>query len=309
MDILNDVLDTLDLKGALYFRTDFSGEWATQVPQFAQAARFHLVVQGHCHVQTASGARFELTAGDLILLPGGRAHILSSHREFGEAPPLESVLEAANYSEGDVLVVGDGDSDAAVKLVCGHFDFRRGARHPLLSALPESAMVRAGGRARHPLLDEMLTLIARRMFAEEIGSRAAVRRLSEIVFIEILRSSLPHNAALEGVLGAMRDEQIGRALQAMHSRPDKAWTVDALAGEAGMSRSRFAERFRALMGCAPMSYLSDWRLQKSLALLQDTGLSVQEVAVEAGYLSPAAFSRAFSGKFGAAPSDFRREGA
>jgi AraC-like DNA-binding protein len=74
-----------------------------------------------------------------------------------------------------------------------------------------------------------------------------------------------------------------------------------------MSRSRFANRFSSLMGTGPMTYLSDWRLQKALALLDSSQMSVQQIADKSGYQSPSAFTRAFSGKFGASPTDYRRQ--
>lgn len=70
-------------------------------------------------------------------------------------------------------------------------------------------------------------------------------------------------------------------------------------------RSRFASRFRELMGAGPMTYLSDWRLQKALALLDSSHMSVQQIADHSGYRSPSAFTRAFSGKLGSSPSDYR----
>ena len=73
-----------------------------------------------------------------------------------------------------------------------------------------------------------------------------------------------------------------------------------------MSRSRFAERFSDLMGTGPMAYLADWRLQKALSLLDDSRCSVQQVALRTGYRSPAAFTRAFAGKFGVPPTEYRR---
>ncbi|MGB3148547.1 MAG: DUF4142 domain-containing protein, partial [Paracoccaceae bacterium] len=90
---------------------------------------------------------------------------------------------------------------------------------------------------------------------------------------------------------------------------DKGWTVESLASEVAMSRSRFAERFSQLVGVGPMTYLSDWRLQKALALLERSQSTVQEIAGKAGYASPAAFTRAFAGKFGLAPSEYRRRAA
>ncbi|GAB4224818.1 MAG: AraC family transcriptional regulator [Kiloniellaceae bacterium] len=306
MDVLNDILDTLDLKGALYFRTDFSGPWAVTVPDYAEAARFHLVVQGRCHLRLASGATAELGPGDLVLIPRGRSHVLADSE--GRRPAdLETVLAQSGYNGEGALVVGEGDSQASTQLVCGHFTFRSAADHPLLRALPEALVVSAATRAREPWLDEMLRLVARKMFSDEVGSPAAVTRLSEIVFIEVLRIGVEECRDLHRLIEAFGDRQVGRALQLIHERPAEAWTVDGLAGAVGMSRSRFAERFRELVGQGPMSYLADWRLQKALALLDRApGSSVQQIAGQTGYRSPAAFTRAFTGKFGVAPSAYRR---
>ncbi len=305
MDLLDDILGTLDLRGVLYFRTDFTPPWAVTVPEFEQAARFHLVVQGSCHVAFPSGAAAQLGPGDLILIPRGRSHVVAD-RAGREAPPLESVLEEAGYRGDGVLVAGGGDSQATTQLVCGHFSFRSGADHPVLRALPEFVVTTAATRAREPWLDDMLRLVARRVFADEVGSTATVTRLSEIVFIELLRVGIGQSEGLASVLEAFRDRQIGQALELIHARPAEAWTVESLASGVGMSRSRFAERFSALMGTSPMAYLSDWRLQKALSLLDDSRSSVQQVAVQTGYRSPAAFTRAFSGRFGFSPSAYRQ---
>jgi len=309
VDVLDDILDTLELKGALYFRTDCTAPWAIAVPDYAQAARFHLVVQGRCHVQFASGATTELGPGDLVLIPMGRRHVLAD--SAGRQPAdLESVLADSGYRGDGVLVLGDGDPQASTQLICGHFSFRAGADHPLLRALPEFLVVTAAARAREPWLDEVLRLVARKMFSGEIGSPAAVTRLSEIVFIELLRVCVGQCGDLERIVEAFRDRQIGQALQLMHQKPGDAWTVDSLAAAVGMSRSRFAERFSALMGQGPMAYLADWRLQKAMTLLgRSPACSVQQVASQTGYKSPAAFSRAFAGKFGFAPSEYRRRSA
>ncbi|MBT5239386.1 MAG: AraC family transcriptional regulator [Rhodospirillaceae bacterium] len=308
MDVLNDILDTLNLKGVLYFRTNFSAPWAATVPDLEQAARFHLVVQGSCRVEFSSGAAVTLAAGDLVLIPKGRSHVLAD-QPGRTAPTLETVLESVNYDGEGVLVVGDGDPNATTQMVCGHFNFRSGADHPILRALPEYFVTTTSMRARQPLLDEMLRLVAQRAFSEDIGSAAAVTRLSEIVFIELLRAGIDRSDGLTSILEAFRDRQIGQALQLIHARPGDPWTVDGLASDVGMSRSRFAERFSALMGTGPMAYLADWRLQKALSLLDESGCSVQQVASQTGYQSPAAFTRAFSGKFGMPPTEYRRKAA
>lgn len=304
MDIFDDILTTLDLKGSLYFRTDFTAPWAVTVPQHVQAARFHLVIQGRCYVQIEAGPSVELGPGDLILIPAGKSHVLSS-TSVKCAPPLETVLKDANYQGDGVLVVGEGDPDASTQLVCGHFNFRADADHPLIRALPNHILTSASSRAKHPLLDETLRLITRRVFTENLGSTAAISRLSEIIFIELLRSGITQHPAMQSILEAFRDPKIGQSLRLIHAQPDNAWTVETLANEVAMSRSRFADRFRELVGIAPMSYLSEWRLQKALTLLEDARNSVQQVAIQSGYQSPSAFSRAFQGKFGIPPKQYR----
>lgn len=308
MDILNDILDTLDLKGALYFRTEFTPPWAVTVPELHQAARFHLVVQGVCHVRFESGAHVVLNAGDLILIPKGRLHILSDN-ESREPASLEQIYQQTGYSGEGVLAIGEHDPAASTQMLCGHFEFRDGADHPLLRSLPEYILTTSVTRAKEQWLDDILRLIGRRMFSEEAGSPAAVRRLSEIVFIELLRIGIGQSDELAGLLGALSDKQIGQALRLVHAEPAHPWSVASLAQRIGMSRSRFAERFNRLVGMGPMAYLTDWRLQKALMLLTDTRLSIQEIAFESGYQSPAAFTRAFAGKFGDAPSDYRKKAA
>jgi AraC family transcriptional activator of mtrCDE len=307
MDILDDILETLKLKGALYFRTDFSGPWGVTVPDLGQAARFHLVVQGQCRVELASGQTADLGPGDMIMIPKGQSHILADAPGRG-APPLEAVLEAAGYEGSGVLAVGEGDALASTQLICGHLDFRHLAQHPVLHALPDHLVITAAMRAREPWLDELLRMMTRRVFSDALGSEATVTRLSELMFVEVLRAGIGQGANQGLPMQAFRDQHIGCALELIHRAPEKPWTVGSLASATGMSRSRFAERFRELLGVAPVGYLSDWRLQKALSLLEDSQCSVQQVASRSGYKSSAAFSRAFTGKFGRPPTAFRRVG-
>jgi AraC-like DNA-binding protein len=99
---------------------------------------------------------------------------------------------------------------------------------------------------------------------------------------------------------------VGRALAALHDRPAEAWTVESLAKEAALSRSALAERFTHLVGEAPMQYLTRWRMQRAANLLRTRNLSVFEAAMEVGYASEAAFSRAFKKVVGIPPSAWRQ---
>lgn len=304
IDMLSDVLDTVALKGTLYFRTDFSPPFAIGVPAYGHAARFHLVVQGRCHVELPGGENVVLEPGDLVLVPHGSPHVLAD--AAGRTPaPLEQVMATVGYTGEGAFVVGAGDPTASTQMICGHFSFADGADHPLLRALPPVLRVTATDRARLPILDDVLRLIVRRMFEDAPGTAASVSRLSEVLYIETLRAGIERAPDLKRLLSAVYDPQIGKALSLIHHKLEQSWTVESLASEVGMSRSRFAERFRDLVGAGPMSYLTDWRLQRALALLNANRNSVQEVAHRTGYQSPAAFRRAFTQKFGRSPKATR----
>ena len=306
MDVLSDILDVLQLRGTLYFRTAFSAPWSVAVPAQGRAARFHLAVQGRCHVAVGEGQDVVLEPGDMIVIPNGAAHLLSDRP--GRAPAaLEDVLQRAGYDGEGVLVYGgEPEAEAETKLICGHLNFATGAEHPLLRALPPYLLVSAELRARAPWLDELMRLIVRQMFAESPGVTASVIRLSEALFIEVVRTCADQDPALRGVVEALGDPRIGRALSLMHRSLEQDWTLERIAREVGMSRSRFAERFQALMGCAPMSYLADLRLQKARNLLAGTLEPIQRIATQVGYRSPAAFTRAFTGRYGQSPRALRQ---
>ncbi|MDJ0949465.1 MAG: AraC family transcriptional regulator [Alphaproteobacteria bacterium] len=309
MDVLSDILDLLQLRGTLYFRTAFSPPWSVAVPAYGRAARFHLAVQGRCHVRVADKHDVLLNAGDLIVIPNGAAHVLCDQPET-RAAPLEDVLERSGYTGEGVLAYGGAPNPQAdTKLICGHLNFADGADHPLLRALPDYLLVSAELRARAPWLDELMRLITRQMFAEAPGMKASVIRLSEALFIEVVRTCADQDETLAKVISAMGDPRIGRALSLMHRGYEQDWTLDRVAREVGMSRSRFADQFQALIGSAPMSYLSDLRLQTAMTLLAETSEPIQSVAARVGYRSPAAFSRAFASRYGRSPREVRRAAA
>ncbi|MEO1776247.1 MAG: AraC family transcriptional regulator [Pseudomonadota bacterium] len=305
MDVLDSILDTLALRGVVYFRSDFSGPWAVRVPPLVPAARFHLVLQGSCHIEIEDGPSLTLGPGDMVLVPRGRSHMLAD-RPGRRAAPLETVLQEAGFTGRGTLTIGKGDPEAATRTFCGHFAFRPMAAHPLIDALPPCILITAEQRRRHPWLDAVLDLLGQRALSADAGAEATLIRLSEVVFLETLRAGVSADPALSALVSGLADPQVGRAVAAIHADPAAGWSVASLVVEAGMSRSVFAERFAEVIGQPPMTYLAEWRMQRALALLEDRRLGVQQVAAGVGYASAAAFSRAFAGRFGLSPSAYRQ---
>jgi AraC-like DNA-binding protein len=305
MDVLADIFETIQLKSTFYFRTHFSPPWGTTVARHANAVRFHYVMQGRCWIRVESGVPVELSAGDFVLVPSGASHMLTD-QPGGEAPPLETVMQCSGYRGEALFALGHGDPSAATQLVCGHFTFGDGTDHAILRALPTLIGISAEQRAKRAWFNEILTLLVKQVFSNAPGAVAAVTRLSEILFIEAIRFAGDQAPELKRLLDAFADARIGRAIALIHKEPAHPWTVEELASEVGMSRTRFAERFQELIGLGPVTYLIEWRLQRAVVALRTSQRSVAEIAYASGYTSQAAFTRTFKERFGQSPKAFRK---
>ena len=141
------------------------------------------------------------------------------------------------------------------------------------------------------------------------GSEVVATRLAEVLFIQVLRAHIASEPERNREwLRAIFDPQIGTALAAIHGNVNTSWTVESIAAAAGMSRSGFAARFKELLGQTPLEYVTEWRMQKAMQLLDKRDKKLIEIARSVGYDSDAAFSKAFKRVVGANPSDFLRRG-
>lgn len=138
------------------------------------------------------------------------------------------------------------------------------------------------------------------------GNRAVLSRLSELLFVEVLRWQLTYiSNGHRGWLAGLKDDHVGRALALLHGNPARAWTVDDLAASSGISRAAFAKRFADLVGETPVQYLAGWRMHLARRLLRESNIGIAELAARVGYESEAAFSRAFRRAVGIPPANWR----
>jgi AraC-like DNA-binding protein len=187
--------------------------------------------------------------------------------------------------------------------VCATLDFDGGAAHPLVRALP--ALIRLPLHAVDGL-EQSLGLLFAETTRVQCGHRLLADRLFEVVLIQLLRWLLDHPQESElpsGLLTGLGDPQLARVLVAMHERPGEPWMLEQMAGVAGMSRSAFASRFKAVVGATPADYLASWRLTIAQAELRN-GASVKTIADELGYANSSAMSRLFTQKVGVSPREW-----
>lgn len=303
MDVLSQILRELRIESTVFCRFDVHPGHGVRYGSMA-AAGFHVVVEGDLELVLDSGARHALRAGDFVLLPHSAPHVVRA----GTGARIEPILDAAGRAVDGLSRVGPlGDAPPAGTYICGAIGFGTGHEHPMLTALPDVVIVRADAGRPQAWLATQLDAVACEARSGRPGGEAMIARLCEALFIQALRvqlAELPPGAT--GWLGALRDQQLARALGAIHRYPERAWTVAELAREAGLSRSHFAERFTSVVGRPPLTYLAEWRMHRGRALLREGVLRVGEVARRVGYGSEASFSNAFRRTMGVAPSEYRR---
>jgi len=275
------------------------------MPGVEHVIEFHVITAGSCWGGIVDESPQRLEAGDVIVFPQGDARVMSSAPGMRGVPDHD-LLREARTSGLPIVINLDGGGPDRTEVICGFLGCDARPFNPLLSALPRLLHVPRQA-TEDGVLERLVKLALLETVAPRAGGASVLARLSELLFIEVVRrhlSTLPPEKI--GWLAGLRDDGIGRVLGKLHERPAHPWTLDGLAGEAGMSRSVLAERFTHFVGIPPMQYLAQWRMQLAATLLSSTSMSLSEIADRVGYGSEAALSRAYKRWVGVAPADWRR---
>jgi AraC family transcriptional regulator, activator of mtrCDE len=289
-DLLSEILGEYKLKATVFATPSVCGDWQVNTSGMHRVG-FHLVGRGACWLHMRGLAAPEpLRAGDLLFLPGDHWHVLSPEVKL----------------QDDAMRLADDGSGPRTELICGSISHADPGAEALFRALPEFILLRSGDDEGGSRLAHLALLLAAEASSADLGRQVALDRLADVLFVMVLRHVTRRGLVRGGLLAALQDPRLRRALGAFHAAPGEAWTLGALARQAGMSRTAFAMRFSAVVGEPPMQYLAKWRMQRAETLLRDRRLSVAQVAERLGYSTEAAFRRAFKRLRGIGPGETRR---
>src|SRR5262245_8989994 len=321
-DALSDLLRAVRLRGAVFFYLKNADPWVAETPLSSKIipavmpgvdhlTPFHGVANGACWAAVAGEEPVRLDHGDIVLFPHGDHHVISSAPGmrarsidtdiyFSPRPPqLPWSVRVSNDGAASPCFEDAGRSQTTV--VCGYVGCDAKPFNPLLATMPR--MIRVSGLAEGTSwIATFLRSLAEESDRKLPGGEAVLERMSEMLFVEVLRryiDTLPPGQT--GWLAGTQDPAVGRALALMHQRPAEPWTLERLSDEAALSRSTLHERFVTFIGQPPMQYLAQWRMQLAARWLRDTDAKVIDVALEVGYENEAAFSRAFRRAVGESP--------
>jgi len=239
----------------------------------------------------------------VIVLPYNDEHRMGGTTNAA-AVSVTTLIDPPPWDRMPMIRYGEGG--ASTEVVCGYltcedpmFDPRLRVFPPVFVVSPPTGPAREWVRASIEYAVQQTARVADDRFE-------APPQVPELLLVEILKLHLSSAPAAEpGWARAIRDPVLVPALAAMHSFPERKWSVASLAHEASVSMSLLDERFREVLGLAPIRYLTGWRMHVADDLLRTTDLSVAAVAHRVGYDSEEAFSRAFKRTHAQAPSAWR----
>jgi AraC-like DNA-binding protein len=315
VDALLDLLQAVKLTGAVFLDAHFTAPWCISsrigpedcrpfLVDPVQVIAYHYVTHGRMQVQVAGGHAVEVCAGEAVLLPRNDPHLLGSSIDVRPINSHDLIQPADGGGLARIIHGGGGE---ATNLVCGFLGSGQ-HRNPLIATLPRMLKIDMTRAGSNEWIESSLRFALRGLSEGKIGASTVMSKLSELMFVEAVRSyaaTLP--AEQTGWLAGLRDQFVGKALALVHGKPQLPWTAESLAREVSLSRSAFSDRFTAVVGTPPKRYLISWRMQVAKEKLRAGRQPIAQIAYEVGYEAEAAFIRAFKREFGIPPAAWRKQ--
>ncbi|MBW8091835.1 MULTISPECIES: AraC family transcriptional regulator [Streptomyces] len=309
-DLISELLTSMRLRGVRYRRVHAGPRFGLAFDAKPGHVHLHFLAVGSAVLRTEDGTLHELSAGNAVFMPHGQSHQLLSDPDI----PARGIESFAAVPLSDAVCDVDACPSAATAgaapppsaiFFTGSMEFDLGGMQGLSQLMPDVMLVNATGK-RYPGLMPILASMRRELCSARVGFAGILARLAEVAAAMIVRGWIECGCdSSSGLVAALRDPRLARAILALHRRPGHHWTVAELAAECHVSRSVFADRFQATIGMPPLRYATELRmLLASQWLAQDT-LPIQSVALRLGYTSQAAFSRAFKRVTGRSPGASR----
>lgn len=273
MDKLSEVLNHLSISAGVFYAGNLCGLSAFP-DDGIEEGHLHLLEQGKLTVIDQDGARIPIDEPAVLFFPRPAFHRLKAARKDNS------------------------------QIICASVRYGTGTRNPLANALPPLIVIRL---AEAPTLKAATELLFKEAFSDNDGRLAMMDRLAEVFVIHLLRYVLEQNLVHKGMLAGLTNPKLSKAIMAIHAAPEKNWSLEELATVSTMSRSKFAELFKQVVGQTAGDYVLDWRIAIAQNLLKK-GRTVSWVANEVGYENASALARAFRKKTGKSPKQWLAAG-
>jgi len=298
-DILADVLRVGELGSKLVCTPSFDAPFGLEF-RTETRAMFHIIKKGSCKFfpdMTTTIPR-TLNQGDILFMPRvNNCRILSSKT----ARSQYYKDEVSKFSKMKI-----DDSNVILGMICGSYELRQSMGLPFFTLLPSYIHLTSQDLSHYPELSYTTQMILREANSSNLGSDLILSKAIDILLIQMIRYWLKnHQTDATGWLMASLHTDIGDVLSLIHKQPGKKWTIESLAKETAVSRTKLFNKFTKTVGISPIQYLTNWRIELSKQLLETTNFSVIEIANSVGYESESSFGRVFKNSQNITPGKYR----
>lgn len=291
---INDFLRHIHLGAEVYYVGQLCDAWHLATPG-GDAMTFHLVCHGDAWIHLPNEPRpIPMHAGDIALFAHDAAHAISGIQHIAANQPSSMGTQVAF----DEHAPGTG-------LLCGHLKLPSHIRRLLLASFPDFMLIHPEQSPVGKQMRSLIGLMSEETRLNDLGVTAVLDRLSDTLFLYVIRHALHLEPKLSPLLAALSDEHLHHAVSAFLDNPAEVWTVERMAKLACQSRSTFTERFTQLIKMPPMEFVATWRMQLAVGMLADEHAHMLDVALRCGYESEAAFRKAFKRIIGIPPGKAR----
>ena len=302
-ELVSELLLGMRLHGVQFRSIEIASSSGVGFSNPVGRAQFHFVGRGPVWLRGPEATLHALKTGDALLIPNGGPHAMLS-------APATPACEIKTFDPAD----DDGEehghaapvntADSAVIFSCC-MELQLGGMQSLVAEMPSVMRVDTILESS-PEIRPMLDAMKRESMRQQAGHAGILARLAEVVAALILRGWIATGCGnATGWLSALSDPRLSKAIVMMHRHPGRQWSVASLAKEVGNSRSVFAQRFLLATGVSPLRYLTELRMRLAFQRLKNVHQPIEAVAIDLGYGSLAAFSRAFKRYTGISPGAVR----
>ncbi|MBZ9870457.1 AraC family transcriptional regulator [Mesorhizobium sp. BR1-1-9] len=265
------------------------------------ASTIHYCLRGAGFILLDNETPIRLTPHTLVIVPPRRSMTIAATQR-ATAPRHASNYNNCGFTPGSSQRHTVGNGEPALVLACGSFRANYGPALDLFASLATPIVETFDV---HDQLDRVMAYAMTELAAQDVGGGPMSAALLKLVVLALLRRCLVSTNAWVERFSILSDPPIARAFAEMASRPSVPHTVQSLSHAVGLSRSAFMARFAAAFGESPMSLLRRVRMRHAADLLAANALSVDQVALNAGYQSRSSFTRTFRRYYDSDPSEYR----
>lgn len=265
----------------------------------------------HINAQLMRNSLLALNSAGVLTCCPENAHMLSKRNECwgfylvvqGEGSFRRLHRETVSFSPGDMIVIAPQFvnmtfmiSSPFLQLKFLELQNSAGVQHLCIQNVPEISLF-------HPSNFEKL--ISLHEIIMEMMKNQLLAHVSEY---SILQNAFAFLYEIEHQCFTMEYTDAIRAIyNEINNFPDRSYSISELAEKSGLSVRTLQRRFKKQIGCSIQNLITICRIGLARRLLQNTFLSIAEIASCCYYKEVSFFSRAFKQETGMSPNEFRKK--